>query len=215
VELEGAIQMKKVLHALSLASILLLMVSSGCQMRASKVSSAKPTPTLLALFDTRQQAAVAALSTAAASTDPAQKAIAKAVSSSSSSDENDDDGEPKPTPDLHRPQTYSLNKGEWPFCIARRFNLNPIDLLNASGLSLDSKPDVGFVLKIPQSGEWPESRFGHRYIRQHPVMHQVAAGETMYTIACQYGDVDPGEILEANELPDDFVPYAGKMLRIP
>jgi len=182
-------------------------------MRASQVSSAKATPTVLALFDTRQQQAAAALEVAAMPTDPAQKAVAKAVSSSS--DDEEDDEEPAPTPDLHRPETYSLKKGEWPFCIARRYNLNPIDLLNASGLSLESKPDVGFELKIPQSGEWPESRFGHRYIREHPVMHQVAAGETMYTIACQYGDVDPGDILEANELPEDFVPYAGKMLRIP
>jgi hypothetical protein len=206
--------MKKVLHALSLASILLLMVSSGCQMRASRVASAKPTPTVLALFDTRQQAAVAALSTASAPTAVVQKAaVAKAVSSSD--DDEEDDGEPAPTPDLHRPETYALKKGEWPFCIARRYNLNPIELLNASGLSLESKPDVGFVLKIPQSGEWPESRFGHRYIREHPVMHQVAEGETMNTIACKYGDIDPGDILEANELPDDFVPYAGKMLRIP
>jgi len=204
--------MKRVFNALSLTSILLLMFSSGCQMSASRQSSVKPTPTLLALFDTRQQAAAAALEAAIAPTDPAQKAIAKAVSSSSN---NEDDEEPAPTPDLHRPETYSLQKGEWPFCIARRYNLNPIDLLNASGLSLESKPDVGFVLKIPQTGEWPESRFGHRYIREHPVMHQVAAGETLNTIACQYGDVDPSEILEANELPDDFKPYPGKMLRIP
>lgn len=205
--------MKKVINALSLASILLLMVTSGCQMRASKVSAAKPTPTLLALFDTSNPQAASVAVEAPVPTDPAEPAAAKAVSSSS--DDEEDDGEPAPTPDLHRPETYSLKKGEWPFCIARRFNLNPIDLLNASGLSLESKPDVGFVLKIPQSGEWPESRFGHRYIREHPVMHQVSEGETMYTIACKYGDVDPGEILEANELPDDFVPYAGKMLRIP
>ncbi len=205
--------MKKVLSALSLASILLLMISSGCQMSASRLSSAKPTPTLLALFDTRQQAAEAALEAAVAPTDPAQKAIAKAVSSSD--EENEDDEEVAPTPDMHRPETYSLQKGEWPFCIARRYNVNPIDLLNASGLSLESKPDVGFVLKIPQSGEWPENRFGHRYIREHPVMHQVSEGETMNTIACKYGDVDPSEILEANELPDDFKVYPGKMLRIP
>jgi hypothetical protein len=208
--------MKKVLHALSLASILLLMISSGCQMRASRVSSAKPTPTVLALFDTRQQAAASALEAAVAPTDPAQNAVVKAVTSSpSSNNNNDDDEEPAPTPDLHRPETYSLKKGEWPFCIARRFNLNPIDLLNASGLSLESKPDVGFVLKIPQSGEWPESRFGHRYIRAHPVMHEVSAGETLNTIACQYGDIDPSDIVDANELPEPYKIYPGKMLRIP
>jgi hypothetical protein len=206
VESEGAIKMKKVLHALSLASILLLIISSGCQMRASKTSTVKATPTVLALFDAQQQAA-------AKPTKVVNKAaVAKAVSSSSKDTE---DEEAAPTPDMHRPETYSLTKGEWPFCIARRYNINPIDLLSASGLSLESKPDVGFVLKIPQTGEWPEGRFGHRYIREHPAMYQVAAGDTLNTIACKYGDVDPSEIVEANELPEPYTISAGKMLRIP
>lgn len=199
--------MKRILNALSLASILLLLLASGCQMKASRTTSAKPTPTVLALFD--EQQASAAKPTAAAAA--AKGGVAKAVSSSS----DDEDEEAEPTPDLHRPETYSLNKGEWPFCIARRYNVNPIDLLSASGLSLESKPDVGYVLKIPQSGEWPESRFGHRYIRIHPAVHTVVAGETLNTIACLYGDVDPGEIVEANNLSEPYKISAGMDLQIP
>jgi hypothetical protein len=202
-ELEGAIKMKKVLNALSLASILMLLLASGCQMRASKTSSAKATPTVLALFDAQQQATAKPAALAA-------KSVAKGVSS-----DNNDEEEAKPTPDMHRPETYSLNKGEWPFCIARRYNLNPIDLLSASGLSLESKPDVGFVLKIPQTGEWPESRFGHRYIRAHPAVHTVVAGETLNTIACLYGDVDPSGIVEANNLAEPYKISAGMDLQIP
>ncbi len=56
--------MKKVLIALSLASILMLLLASGCQMRASK-ASAKATPTVLALFDEQQQAAVKPVESAA------------------------------------------------------------------------------------------------------------------------------------------------------
>jgi hypothetical protein len=210
VELEGAFQMKKVLYALSLISILMLTLTSGCTMKASRVGSANATPTVLALFDAAQQdqQIVASAMTSA----PVKPAAAKAASSSSDEENSD---EPTATPDMHRPETYSLKKGEWPFCIARRFNINPIDLLNASGLSLESKPDVGFVLKIPQTGEWPESRFGHRYIREHPAMHEVSAGETLNTIACLYGDVDPGEIVDANELPEPYTINPGKMLRIP
>ncbi len=116
---------------------------------------------------------------------------------------------------MHRPETYSLNKGEWPFCIARRYNINPIDLLSASGLSLESKPDVGFVLKIPRTGEWPESRFGHRYIRIHPAVHTVVAGETLNTIACLYGDVDPSDIVSENNLSEPYKIHSGMELRIP
>jgi outer membrane murein-binding lipoprotein Lpp len=203
---EGAFQMKKNLIALSLLTILMLVITSGCQMKASRVSTVKPTAAAIELLAADQQAAAQPARAAAESP-------AKAKSVSSSDEESDEEAEP--TPDLHRPETYSLNKGEWPFCIARRYNLNPIDLLNASGLSLESKPDVGFVLKIPQTGEWPESRFGHRYIREHPAMHEVVAGETLNTIACLYGDVDPGEIVEANELPEPYKISAGKMLRIP
>jgi hypothetical protein len=203
VELEGAIKMKKVLHALSLASILMLLLASGCQMRASRTSSAKATPTVLSLFDGKPEA-----------TAKPAAAVAKAVAKSVPSD-NSDEEEAEPTPDLHRPETYSLTKGEWPFCIARRYNLNPIDLLNASGLSLESKPDIGFVLKIPQSGEWPESRFGHRYIRVHPAVHTVVAGETLNTIACLYGDVDPSGIVEANNLEEPYKISAGMDLQIP
>jgi hypothetical protein len=205
VVLEGAIQMKKKIIALSLLSILTLVLVSGCQMKASRVSGVKATPTVLALFSADSQS----------SGQPARQAVEAPSSAKSVPSDSGDSEEPAPTPDLHRPETYSLTKGEWPFCIARRYNLNPIDLLNASGLSLESKPDVGFVLKIPQTGEWPESRFGHRYIREHPAMHQVSAGETLNTIACLYGDVDPGEIVDANELPEPYTISAGKMLRIP
>lgn len=199
--------MKKAFFALSMASILLLLLASGCQMKASRTSSAKPTPAVLTLLDeTKPQGTKIAPASAAVK----PKAVAKAVATESSDDE-----EAEPTPDMHRPDTYSLNKGEWPFCIARRYNLNPIDLLSASGLSLESKPDVGFVLKIPQTGEWPENRFGHRYIRIHPADHTVVAGETLNTIACLYGDVDPSQIVEANNLSEPYKISAGMTLHIP
>jgi hypothetical protein len=200
---EGAFQMKTNLAALSLLSILTLVLISGCQMKASRAAS--PTPTVVALFAEEDPAISLA----------AREEVEVPAAAAVSSDESSDEEEAEPTPDLNRPETYSLNKGEWPFCIARRYNVDPIDLLNASGLSLESKPDVGFVLKIPQTGEWPEQRFGHRYIREHPTMHEVSAGETLNSISCLYGDVDPSEIVEANELPEPYTISAGKMLRIP
>ncbi|NLF51641.1 MAG: LysM peptidoglycan-binding domain-containing protein [Leptolinea sp.] len=206
--------MKKVLFALSLFSILLLVVTSGCTMKASRLGSFKPTPTVLSLFDAEQQDMQLAVSSAA-EMPPAKAASDSSPKAVSSDDDDDDDDDDETVTYTDRPEKYTLNKGEWPFCIARRYNLNPLDLLNANGLSLESKPDVGFVLKIPQTGEWPESRFGHRWIRAHPAMHQVGAGETLYTISCLYGDIDPSQIVEANELPEPYKIYAGQMLRIP
>ncbi len=114
------------------------------------------------------------------------------------------------TPGL--PTTYVLQKGEFPFCIARRFNVNQYELLNLNGLTLSSKPVVGFTLKIPQTGN-PFS--GERALRPHPTTHTVSAGETIYSIACLYGDVDPNAIAQANGLSAPYTLTAGQSLYIP
>jgi LysM repeat protein len=110
------------------------------------------------------------------------------------------------------PSTYQLQKGEFPFCIARRFNVNQYELLNLNGLTLSSKPVVGFTLKIPQTGN-PFS--GQRALRPHPTTHTVSAGETIYSIACLYGDVDPSAIVQANGLSAPYTLTAGQSLYIP
>ena len=110
------------------------------------------------------------------------------------------------------PTTYQLQKGEFPFCIARRFNVNQYELLNLNGLTLSSKPVVGFTLKIPQTGN-PFS--GQRALRPHPTTHTVSAGETIYSIACLYGDVDPSAIVQANGLSAPYTLTAGQSLYIP
>ena len=70
-------------------------------------------------------------------------------------------------PQVHQPlhlfplayalQAYTLQNGEFPYCIARRFNVDPDALLSASGLT---SPDIyyaGLTLTIPQSGAFPGS----------------------------------------------------------
>lgn len=115
-----------------------------------------------------------------------------------------------PTPGL--PTTYTLQKGEWPFCIARRFNLNQYELLNINGLSLSSKPVTGFKLKIPQTGNHFS---GDRSLRDHPAKYTVASGDTIYTIACHYGDVSPEAIAEANDMKVSSKLKVGETLKIP
>lgn len=115
-----------------------------------------------------------------------------------------------PTPGL--PATYILQKGEFPFCIARRFNLNVSELLSLNGLGLNSIVPVGFTLKIPQTG----NKFdGQRALLSHPTTYRVAAGDTIYSIACKFGDVDPNAIIQANNLKSPYTLEPGSTVQIP
>ena len=115
-----------------------------------------------------------------------------------------------PTPGI--PSSYSLHTGEFPYCIARRFNINPGALLNTNGLTSYSVYYNGMVLTIPQNtGGFP----GSRALRPHPASYTVRADDTIYTIACAYGDVDPNAIILVNGLDEDGTISAGQTLQIP
>ena len=119
-------------------------------------------------------------------------------------------GIPEPTQGV--PESYTVQKGEFPFCLARRFNINPNDLLSANGLGPNPQLQPGQVLRIPQSaGEWP----GPRALQSHPTDYTVRAGDTIFSIACLFGDVDPYRIAWANELSEPFTLSAGQTLYIP
>lgn len=115
-----------------------------------------------------------------------------------------------PTPG--RPATYTLQKGEWPLCIARRYNLDVNAFFSLNGLSMASKPATGTVVKIPTSGSWSS---GDRALKSHPATYTVVSGDTIYTIACAYGDVDPNAIIAVNSLKDPYTLTAGQKLSIP
>jgi LysM repeat protein len=111
-----------------------------------------------------------------------------------------------------RPATYTLQQGEYPFCIARRFNVNATDILTINGLTLNSHPAADTVLKIPQTGVWSS---GARALIPHPATYDVNAGDTIFTIACAFGDVDPNAIIIANALQSPYTLSAGQTLNIP
>jgi LysM repeat protein len=117
---------------------------------------------------------------------------------------------PAATPGM--PATYKLQKGEYPYCIARRFNLNPEELLSVNGLSKGVTVYEGRELKIPQTGNhWPGSPAWHT----HPTTYKVNADDTIYTIACYFGDVDPMVIAQVNGLAAPYTLTAGQTLQIP
>jgi len=41
---------------------------------------------------------------------------------------------PQPTVQTSKPASYTLHEGEFPYCIARRFNVNPDEMLALNGL---------------------------------------------------------------------------------
>lgn len=116
---------------------------------------------------------------------------------------------PTATPGL--PTTYTLQEGEFPYCIARRFNINPNDLLSINNISGVVSP--GTTLSIPTNSTWP-SEFARSLI-PHPTTYNVVAGDTIYKIACNFGDVDPNDIIAANNLEAPYTLTPGQVLNIP
>lgn len=119
---------------------------------------------------------------------------------------------PVEIPDFEVPNRYTLQRGEYVFCIARRFNVNPSELLSLNGLSQNQTVYPGTRLEIPKTGN---SFPGNRELRDHPTTYTVASGDTIYTIACMFGDVDPRAIAAANGLQEPYRLNPGDRLQIP
>lgn len=116
-----------------------------------------------------------------------------------------------PTATPGRPATYTLQAGEFPYCIARRFNVDPDVLLSLNGLSSGQILQPGLVLKIPQTGSYP----GNRALNAHPANYTVAVNDTIYRIACHFGDADPNSIAAANGITLTTPLTTGQILYIP
>jgi len=119
-------------------------------------------------------------------------------------------------PSGSKPSTYVLKNGEFPYCIARRFNVDPDQLLSLSGLSSAQADSLsaGTVLTIPQSGSFPGDRSWH----DHPATFTVGTTydtDTVYGVACYYGDIAPSDIATKNGISVDATLTAGQVLTIP
>lgn len=119
-------------------------------------------------------------------------------------------------PSGSKPSTYVLKNGEFPYCIARRYNVDPDQLLRASGLSSAQADSLsaGTVLTIPQSGSFPGDRSWHN----HPATFTVGTTydtRTVYGVACYYGDIEPSVVAQNNNISVDATLTAGQTLNIP
>ncbi len=220
--------MNKAPKVIFVVALLAAVLLSGCNLSASKAPTGDPTATSELLFMTEtppaegladdiakqteqaQQPAVATETPVPAAVEATQPP-AEATQAPAPAQEQQQQAVAVPT--LTRPSTYTLQKGEWPICIARRYDLDINSLFSANGLSMASKPGVGTVLKIPSSGNWSEAAFGKRALRAHGD-YKVNSGDTVYTIACYFGDVSPEAILAVNGISEGDV-KSGMTLKIP
>lgn len=119
-----------------------------------------------------------------------------------------------PTPELSVPTSYTLHEGEHPYCLARRFNIDPAALLSANGLTEANATSlsVGTTLTIPTGA----GSFGDaRALRSHPATYTASSIDTWYSIACAFGDVWPESIAAANGYTLDDELTSGQQLQIP
>ncbi|KAF0106888.1 MAG: hypothetical protein FD146_2246 [Anaerolineaceae bacterium] len=113
-----------------------------------------------------------------------------------------------------RPASYTLKAGEYPYCIARRFNVNPNELLTLNGLTDGLLYQPGLILKIPQTGNpWPSTY--PRALRPHPTTYVVKIDDTIYKIGCYFGDVNPLDIATVNRLVSPYTLTVGLSISIP
>jgi LysM repeat protein len=110
------------------------------------------------------------------------------------------------------PTSHVLQQGEFPYCLARRFNVDPNTLLSVNGLSQDAWVSPGTTLTIPTGSTWsgaPRERM------PHPTTYTVKSGDTIYSIACAFGDVFPESIAQANNMQAPYALTVGQALQIP
>ncbi|HNR02935.1 MAG TPA: LysM peptidoglycan-binding domain-containing protein [Anaerolineaceae bacterium] len=125
-------------------------------------------------------------------------------------EEEESEPEPEPTPGM--PATYTIQKDEFLFCIARRLNVNASEFLAINGLGVDYYAQVGDRLTVPQSGKPFD---GQRALRAHPADYTVVAGDSIGKIACYFGDVSPEAIYDANDLEAGTALQPGQVIHIP
>ena len=113
------------------------------------------------------------------------------------------------------PSTYKISEGETVYCLGRRFNINPNDILVLNNLGANDDVFPGDVLKIPANGSpFPGGRALHAHTPN--MVYTVTAGyDTIYKIACYFGDVDPNRIIAANNLQPPYALTSGQKLIIP
>jgi LysM domain len=111
------------------------------------------------------------------------------------------------------PTSYKIHDGENIWCLGRRFDIDPADIIAANGGK--TEVNIDDVIKIPQNGDpFPGERALHPHTpnMSHTVQDPY---DTIYKIGCYYGDVDPNRIIAANNLKEPYTLAIGQKIIIP
>lgn len=126
-----------------------------------------------------------------------------------------------PLPQGAVPSTWTLHPGEFPYCIARRFNLDPEYLLSYPGneWTYGAPYFAGEVLVIPPASDPRRGPFpGDRALRPHPAgtTYTVTGNDdtNLYAVACLFGDVDPNVLAQLNGLSVGATLNVGQVIKI-
>lgn len=99
--------------------------------------------------------------------------------------------------------TYTLQAGEDLVCLARRFNISLSQLVSQNNLSSANDAGPGDVITFPRNpSPWSTlDGYGNRMANRHPVReYTVQSGESLFSIACYFGDIRPEDIASRNGL---------------
>lgn len=136
------------------------------------------------------------------------------------------------TPDTVTPEAtplvgvteYTVVPGDWIWKIARKYNVDPQDIIDLNDLASPSAIQPGLVLQIPGPAPVEASDTPNPTItitgtpgttpEAGGTVHVVQPGEWIWQIARAYG-VDPQEIIDANGLTDPSRISVGQELVIP
>ncbi len=130
---------------------------------------------------------------------------------------------PSATPIRSGQTQYTVQLGDWVYSIARKFGVNPDDIISLNNLAYPYTVTVGQVLKIPTGGSLPfatSTPGGPTVTPGGPTLvpgtrtYIVQEGEWVYSIARKFG-VDPQAIIDANHLQYPYTLHPADTLVIP
>ncbi len=203
--------------------IISALLFSACTMSASTPPPVTPTTNLSEIARQATETAIAKTPKADETQMPEATEESMTDPTATVSEAVEPTNTPEPAQKLRKPRkqwfTNTLSQilircmqGEFIFCLARRFNIHPDDLKDYNGYESGTPQSPGDTIRIPSgSRAW----VGDRALQYHPANYTVVYGDTLYSIACLYGDVDPRAIAAANDLDVDQVLTPGTVLQIP